>query len=145
MRRVDHQLERRIDDRAGLLGIEVAHKFGRTLDVREQRRHRLTLTVGDVKAGLLWNRLRRECRLYRANRPLGRWFSEWRRAPAAESEAGRLFGAAFGATLRHRSGALATESHPLRLSEAQPVAEHVARPQMKLQLYTSLLLPQTHT
>jgi hypothetical protein len=89
----------------------------------------------DVKAGLLWNRLRRECRLYRANRPLGRWFGEWRRAPAAESEADWIFGAAFRATLRHRSGALATESHPLRIVEAAGVAAHVSRPLMKLDVY----------
>src|SRR5713101_6467645 len=132
MRRVDHQLQRGVDNRASLFRIEVAHQLGRTLDIREQRRHRLALAVGDVKAGWLWNRLRRECRLYRANRPLGRWFSEWRRAPAAESEADWIFGAAFRATLRHRSGALATKSHPLRIVEAAGVAEHVSRPLMKL-------------
>jgi hypothetical protein len=45
MDRVDHQLQRRIDDRACFLGIEVAHQFGRALDVREQRRDSLALTV----------------------------------------------------------------------------------------------------
>src|SRR6266851_4024498 len=45
MRRVDHQLERRINDGARLLGVEVAHQLGRTLDVREQRRDRLALTL----------------------------------------------------------------------------------------------------
>src|SRR5216684_3539618 len=68
----------------------------------------------------------------RSNRPLGRWFSEWRRAPAAESEAGRIFGAAFRATLRQRSGAPATESHPLRIVEAAGVAAHLSRPLLKL-------------
>jgi hypothetical protein len=45
MRRVNHQLQRRIDDRAGLLRVEVAHKLGRALDVGEQRRHRLALAL----------------------------------------------------------------------------------------------------
>jgi hypothetical protein len=45
MRRVDHQLERRINDGAGLLRVEVAHKFGRALDIGEQRRHRLALAL----------------------------------------------------------------------------------------------------
>src|SRR5260370_40079058 len=109
MRRLDHQLQRRIDNRVRLLRVEVLHQLGRALDVREQRRDRLALAVGDVKGGLLWNRLRRECRLYRANHPLGRWFSEGRRAPAAESEADWIFGAACRATVRHRSGAPRTE------------------------------------
>ena len=38
MRGVDHQFQRRIDDRAGLLGIEIPHQFRRALDVREQCR-----------------------------------------------------------------------------------------------------------
>jgi hypothetical protein len=43
--RLDHQLERRINDRTRLLGIEVAHQLGRALDVGEQGRHRLALAV----------------------------------------------------------------------------------------------------
>ncbi len=53
MRRVDHQLERRIDERARLLGIEVAHQFRRALDIREQRRHRLALALQRRGIGLL--------------------------------------------------------------------------------------------
>ena len=45
MRRVDHQPERRIDNRARLLRVEVLHQLGRALDVREQRRHRLALPL----------------------------------------------------------------------------------------------------
>jgi hypothetical protein len=52
MRGVDHQLQRRIDDRAGLLGVEVFHQFGRALDVSEQRRHRLALAVWNFAARL---------------------------------------------------------------------------------------------
>jgi hypothetical protein len=42
---VDHKPERRIDDRAGILGIEVLLKFGGALDVGEQRRDRLALAT----------------------------------------------------------------------------------------------------
>jgi hypothetical protein len=45
MRRIDHQPDRRIDDRPGLLGIEVLHQIHRTLDVREQRGDRLALAL----------------------------------------------------------------------------------------------------
>ena len=45
MRRVDHQPERRIDNRARLFRIEVLHQLGRALDVGEQRRHRLALPL----------------------------------------------------------------------------------------------------
>ena len=45
MDRIDHQLQRRIDNRARLFGIEVAHQFGRTLDVGEQRGDRLALAL----------------------------------------------------------------------------------------------------
>jgi hypothetical protein len=42
---VDHQPQRRIDDRAGLFRVEVLHQLGRALDISEQRRHRLALAV----------------------------------------------------------------------------------------------------
>ena len=45
MRGVDHQLERGIDDRARLLGVEVLHQLHRALDIREQRGHRLAFAV----------------------------------------------------------------------------------------------------
>jgi hypothetical protein len=43
MDRVDHQLERGIDDGASLFGVEIAHQLGGALDVREQRSDRLAL------------------------------------------------------------------------------------------------------
>ena len=43
--RVDHQLERGIDDRARFFGIEILLQFGRSLDVGEQRGDRLALAV----------------------------------------------------------------------------------------------------
>ena len=56
MHRVDHQLERRIDDRARLLGVEVLHQLGRALDVREQRRDGLALAFehSGVSGVLFW-------------------------------------------------------------------------------------------
>jgi hypothetical protein len=45
MDRVDHQLERRVDDGARFLRVEVLHQLGRALDVGEQRRDRLALTI----------------------------------------------------------------------------------------------------
>ena len=46
MDRVDHQPQRRIDNRARLLGVEVLHQLHRALDVGEQRRDRLALALG---------------------------------------------------------------------------------------------------
>src|SRR5262245_59065446 len=52
--RVDHQLERGIDDGARLLRVEVLLKFGRAFDIREQRRHSLALALADsgIRGGL---------------------------------------------------------------------------------------------
>ncbi len=47
MDRVDHQLQRRIDDRARRLRVEVLHQFRRALDVGEQRGDRLALALGE--------------------------------------------------------------------------------------------------
>ena len=46
MHRRHHKMQYRVDDRARLLGIEIAHQLGRSLDVGEQRRHRFALTIG---------------------------------------------------------------------------------------------------
>ena len=51
MDRVDHQLQRRIDDRARFLGVEVLHQFHRALDVGEQRRDGLALAFGWLAGG----------------------------------------------------------------------------------------------
>jgi hypothetical protein len=51
--RFDHQLERRIDDRARLFGIEILHQIHRALDIREQRRHRLALALEVFRGGRL--------------------------------------------------------------------------------------------
>ena len=53
MHRRHHKLQHRVDDRARLLGIEVAHQFGRALDVGEQRGDRLALAFERVAGRLL--------------------------------------------------------------------------------------------
>ena len=50
--RVDHQLQRGIDNRARFFGVEVLLQLGRSLDVGEQRGDRLALAVRDVRVGL---------------------------------------------------------------------------------------------
>ena len=45
MRRVDHQIDRGIDNRACFFRIEPFHQVHRALDVGEQRRDRLALAV----------------------------------------------------------------------------------------------------
>jgi hypothetical protein len=42
---VDHYFQRRVDERAGLLGIEVLLELGRTLDIGEQSRDGLALAL----------------------------------------------------------------------------------------------------
>ncbi len=51
MRRIDHQLERRINDRTRFFRIEVFHQIHRTLDVGEHRGDRLALSIRDVSVG----------------------------------------------------------------------------------------------
>src|SRR6516162_8752158 len=46
--RIDHYFQRRVDDRARLLGIEVLLELGRALDVGEQRGDRLALAFWSV-------------------------------------------------------------------------------------------------
>jgi hypothetical protein len=43
---IDHELERGIDNGAGLFRVEILHQLHRALDISEQRRHRLALAVG---------------------------------------------------------------------------------------------------
>ena len=45
MHRRHHQMQHRVDDRARLLGIEIAHQLRRALDVGEQRSDRLALAI----------------------------------------------------------------------------------------------------
>ena len=52
MDRVDHQLERRIDDCARFFGIEAFHQIHRALDVGEQGGHGLALAARGVGGGL---------------------------------------------------------------------------------------------
>ena len=52
MDRFDHQLQRRIDNRPRLFRIETLHQVHRSLDIREQRRHRLALAARRVRGVL---------------------------------------------------------------------------------------------
>jgi len=99
MRRVDHQLQRRVDDRAGLLRVEVLHQLGRALDIREQRRDRLALALGR-------RQIRRD--LADANRRIS-FYLRCRRykrcgALSAEFEARRILEATLGTDQRQRVG-----------------------------------------
>ena len=49
--RVDHQAQRRIDDRARFFGVEILLEFGRTLDIGKQRRDRLALAFEVFSCG----------------------------------------------------------------------------------------------
>ena len=49
--RVDHELQRRVDNRARLLRIEVLHQLRGALDVGEQRRDRLALAFEGTGVG----------------------------------------------------------------------------------------------
>jgi hypothetical protein len=51
MHRLHHQMQHRVDDRARLLGVEVAHQFRRTLDIGEQRGDRLAFTLDVFREG----------------------------------------------------------------------------------------------
>ena len=46
MHRLNHETQHRVDDRARLFGIEIAHQLGRALDVSEQCGDGLALAVG---------------------------------------------------------------------------------------------------
>ena len=63
--RVDHQLERRVDNRARFFGIEILFELGRALDVREQRGDRLALAfeIFRVRASLLLESVNRSISL----------------------------------------------------------------------------------
>jgi hypothetical protein len=62
---VDHQLERGVDNRARLFGVEIRHQLGRTLDVGEQRGDRLALTIDCLAPGCF------RCNAYLRGRGIG--------------------------------------------------------------------------
>jgi hypothetical protein len=57
MDRLNHQLQRRIDDGARFFGVEIAHQLGRALDVGEQRGDGLALTLGRLRTDTLHTNL----------------------------------------------------------------------------------------
>ena len=50
MNRIDHELQRWIDNRASYFGIEIAHQLGGALDIGEQRGHALALAFDGLWA-----------------------------------------------------------------------------------------------
>jgi hypothetical protein len=55
---LDHQFQRRIDNRSRFLGVEVLLQLGRSLDVRKQRRDRLALAFCRLRNTRLFGRTR---------------------------------------------------------------------------------------
>ncbi len=73
MDRVHHQVQRRVDNRTRLLRVEVRHQLGRALDIREQRRDRLALALGDgLRIGCHGNADRLSGRLFGGVNATGR-------------------------------------------------------------------------
>ena len=54
MHRRHHELQHRVDDRARLFGIEIAHQLRRALDIGEQSGNGLALAVKQLAGRLLW-------------------------------------------------------------------------------------------
>jgi len=50
--RVDHDAQRRVDNRAGLFRVEVGHQFGRAFDIGEERSDHLALAIENFAARL---------------------------------------------------------------------------------------------
>jgi len=109
---VDHQLKRRVDDRPRLLRVEVLHQLRRALDVGEQRRHRLALTL-ERRRGFLRNEAHRGRRLRCGCLALGNSSIAVKRggALAAEIESRGIIERAVGAGQPERSSALSAELH----------------------------------
>jgi hypothetical protein len=53
--RLDHHLQRRIDNRASLLRVDVFHQLGRAFDVGEERRDRLALAIKGGRTVCFWD------------------------------------------------------------------------------------------
>jgi hypothetical protein len=108
--RVDHQLERRIENRARLLGVQVLLELCRSLDFGEQRRDRLALTLCRERfkrrVGAYSNRGTR--RLVSGHRCSG---GGWQRGTAISTELllGRIVPAALGASICQRGAAVPTK------------------------------------
>src|SRR5262249_50661616 len=109
-------------DGAGLLGVEVLLKFGRALDIREQRSDRLALAVADsgIRGGLADpNR-----RIFLSGL---RGCPKRRCALPAELENVRIFVMTPGTDQCQGVGALAAIFHPLWIFEAALRAAHFLR------------------
>jgi hypothetical protein len=128
MHRLHHKLQHRIDDRARLFGIEIAHQFGRALDVGEQRGDGLALAI----------RCRRSIQLFRLHpnfRRRGLYRVRWhdmnrssvrkrRTAIAAEFLTDRILGTAFRTTTAKRRAAVTAKLFTVRIFRAALSATH---------------------
>ncbi len=112
MHRVDHQLQRRVDNRACLLRVEVLLQLGRAFNIRKQCSDRLALTIERFGRSRLvysdWNTLRA-----RSIRCRGRDKSST--AIATKLLSGGILGAALWAAVCERCTAVAAESLSLRI------------------------------
>ena len=102
--RIDHQLQRRIDNRARFLRIEILFKLGRSLDVGEQRRDRLALAFEIFRGRRLGHSNRRIIRFLRR-----RLRSKRRAALSTKAFAARIVGAALRTKIRECRTTIAAE------------------------------------
>ena len=89
MDRVHHRLQRRIDDRLRILGIEVFDQIHRALDVGEQRRDRLALAVGSCRINFAVTRTA-ELSIIKLTNQRGEPMQKMKAGSLAEPERGRV-------------------------------------------------------
>src|SRR5579862_651302 len=120
--RVDHQLECWIDDRARFFRIEILLQLGRSLDVGEQRRHRLALAVEIFSGGRVGYPNQQFVRLLgRGDR---RWLSERRAAVSTKAFSRWVIGTAFRTNTRECCAAITAELLPGRIFSIAIRAAH---------------------
>src|SRR6266851_4964394 len=129
---IHHQRQRRIDDGARLLRVEVFHQFGRALYIGEQRRDRLALAVDCRRSvRLLWRDTNIRCGVCRWRSASGdRAISEWSAALAAEIGRGRVFRLTFRARFTERIPALRAEIVTGRITCPALCAMHRRAPKL---------------
>jgi hypothetical protein len=122
MDRIDHQLERGIDHRARLFGIEVLHQIHRALDVSEERGNRLAFALDIFGSRCVGYANRSIVRLLCRSR------SERGAAFAAKAFARRIIGAALRTKIRQRRAAIAAEFLADRVFDPALRAAHSTLP-----------------
>jgi hypothetical protein len=107
--RVDHQLQRRINDRARFFGIEVLLQLRRALDIREQRGDRFALPFYCGRVCFLCSYIDRLTRFTGGGLNCGRYERQRCSALVAEFRAWRIRRSASGALRREGCRTLAAE------------------------------------